>query len=118
MTEREETNSVLVLKWLGAAELVTLVLMLVNIVTVHSSGISSALGPAHGVAYTGTVIAGILAAESRRRVAGLSLIPGVGGWLAYRTARAAAAAEKAAWETPMRRHEPDQASARRRSTGV
>lgn len=74
------------LKWLGVAEMATLALMLLNILTVHEPVISSILGPAHGLAYTGTVITGILAAAGRHRIWALSLIPGVGGWLAYRSA--------------------------------
>lgn len=77
-------NAVVVLKWLGVAEMVTLALMLLNIVTVHEPAISSVLGPVHGLAYTGTVIAGVLAAAGRHRIWALSLLPGVGGWLAYR----------------------------------
>lgn len=73
------------LKWLGAAEMVTLALMLLNIMTVHAAPVSSVLGPSHGLAYTGTVIAGALAAEGRHRMWALSLIPGIGGWLAYRS---------------------------------
>lgn len=76
------------LKWLGVAELVTLALMLLNMVTVHAPAVSAVLGPAHGLAYTGTVIAGILAADGRHTVWARSLIPGLGGWLAYRAAGA------------------------------
>lgn len=75
------------LKWLGAAEMTTLVLMLLNVVTIHEPIISSVLGPLHGLAYTGTVITGILAANGRHAVWALSLIPGFGGWLGYRSAR-------------------------------
>ncbi|GAA1813281.1 hypothetical protein [Nesterenkonia flava] len=85
-------SAVVVLKWLGVAEMVTLALMLVNIITVHEPLISSLLGPSHGLAYTGTVIAGILAAQGRHRVWVLSLLPGIGGWLAYRAALRSAAA--------------------------
>lgn len=84
-------GAVLALRLLGIAEMATLALMLLNILTVHEPAISSVLGPAHGLAYTGTVIAGILAAAGRHRIWALSLIPGVGGWLAYRSAEAPAA---------------------------
>lgn len=79
-------SAVLVLKWLGVAEMATLALMLINIATVHEPAISSVLGPSHGLAYTGTVIAAILTAAGRHRVWALSLVPGIGGWLAYRSA--------------------------------
>lgn len=79
-------NALPALKWLGVAEMVTLGLMLLNIVTVHEPLISSIMGPSHGLAYTGTVIAGILASGGRQSVWLLSLVPGIGGWLAYRAA--------------------------------
>lgn len=66
----------------GTLELVTLVLLLANLVTVHLPEVSSLLGPAHGLAYTGTVITAILVMAGRHRVWLLALIPGVGGLLA------------------------------------
>lgn len=75
-----------ILKWLGVVEMVTLALMLLNLATVHQPGISSVLGPLHGLAYTCTVITAVLSASGRHTVWGLSLLPGIGGWLAYRAA--------------------------------
>lgn len=63
----------------AAAELATLALLLLNLVTVHAPAISGALGPLHGLAYVG-VIALVLADEgadagTRAR----ALVPGIGG---------------------------------------
>ncbi len=70
----------------GTVELVTLVLMLANIVTVHLPELSRALGPVHGLAYTATVITAVLLMGGRQRVWMLALIPGIGGLLAARAA--------------------------------
>jgi hypothetical protein len=64
---------------IGTAELTTLAMMLLNIVTVHDPMISGVLGPVHGLAYTTTIIAAVLLAKGRYRVWLLALIPGVGG---------------------------------------
>jgi hypothetical protein len=75
-----------ILQIAGTVELVTLVLMLVNIVTVHLPEASRVLGPVHGLAYTVTVITAILVMGGRRRVWLLAFIPGIGGLLASRAA--------------------------------
>ncbi|MER6826362.1 hypothetical protein ABT352_10275 [Streptosporangium sp. NPDC000563] len=79
-------NSRRILRIVGTVELVTLVLMLTNIVTVHLPEVSRVLGPVHGLAYTATVITAILVMGGRRRVWGLALVPGIGGLLASRAA--------------------------------
>ncbi|MBO1806356.1 hypothetical protein [Leucobacter ruminantium] len=70
----------------GTAELVTLILMLANMLTVHAPAISQILGPLHGLAYMATVIIAILVRGDRHIVWVLSLIPGIGGLLAARSA--------------------------------
>jgi hypothetical protein len=75
-----------ILQIVGTVELVTLVLMLVNIITVHLPEVSRLLGPVHGLAYTATVITAILVMGGRHRVWLLALIPGIGGLLAARAA--------------------------------
>ena len=70
----------------GTAELVTLILMLANMLTVHAPAISQILGPLHGLAYMATVITAILVRGDRHIVWVLSLIPGIGGLLAARSA--------------------------------
>ncbi|GAB3158246.1 hypothetical protein [Amycolatopsis sp. NPDC004378] len=73
---------------LGTAELTTLVLLLLNLVTVHLPAFSRVLGPVHGLAYTATVIAAVLPAGGRHRVWLRALVPGIGGLLAARVIRA------------------------------
>ncbi|ATY14023.1 hypothetical protein CU254_29085 [Amycolatopsis sp. AA4] len=86
-----------ILDLIGAVELVTLVLMLGNIATVHLREISGVLGPVHGLAYMATVITAVLVMNGRRRVWLLALIPGIGGLLAARAAspRSSSSAEGA-----------------------
>jgi hypothetical protein len=74
------------LQIVGTVELVTLLLMLANIVTVHLPEVSRTLGPVHGLAYTATVITAALVMGGRQRVWMLALIPGIGGLLAARAA--------------------------------
>ncbi|MBQ1016614.1 hypothetical protein KBX71_01910 [Micromonospora sp. D93] len=75
-----------ILQIVGTAELVTLVLMLANVVTIHLPTISHVLGPAHGLAYCASVITALLIMGGRQRVWLLALIPGIGGLLAARAA--------------------------------
>ncbi|MET3565578.1 hypothetical protein SAMN04515691_0113 [Leifsonia sp. 98AMF] len=75
-----------ILQIVGTIELATLVVLLANLVTIHLPELSRVLGPVHGLAYTGTVITAVLLSKGRRRVWLFSLIPGVGGLLASRTA--------------------------------
>lgn len=75
-----------ILQMVGTVELVTLVLMLVNLVTVHLPEVSRVLGPVHGLAYTATVITAVLVMSGRHRVWLLAFIPGIGGLLASRAA--------------------------------
>lgn len=75
-----------VLRIVGTAELVLLVLMLVNIATVHLPEVSRVLGAVHGLAYTATVITAVLVMGGRHRVWLLAVTPGIGGILASRAA--------------------------------
>lgn len=69
---------------LGLAELTTLALLLLNLVTVHDRTVSGILGPVHGLAYTATIIAAALLANGRSRVWLRAVVPGIGGLLAAR----------------------------------
>lgn len=73
-----------VLHVLGLAELTTLTLLLLNLVTVHHRVISGVLGPVHGLAYTATIIAAVLLANGRSQVWLRAVVPGIGGLLAAR----------------------------------
>lgn len=78
------------LKWLTVASLVetvSLVVLLVNLATVHLPGIASAAGPLHGFAYLSTIAtAFLLPLPTRIRL--LTLIPAIGGlWALSRAHR-------------------------------
>lgn len=88
-----------ILQIVGTVELVTLLLMLANLATVHRPEVSHVLGPVHGLAYTITIIAAVLVIGGGHRVWPLALIPGVGGLLASR----AAAPERLERQAPDRR---------------
>ena len=75
-----------ILQIVGTVELVTLVLMLVNLATVDLPEVPRVLGPVHGLAYTATVITAVLVMSGRHRVWLLAFIPGIGGILASRAA--------------------------------
>jgi hypothetical protein len=79
-----------ILHVIGTVELATLVLMLLNVFTVHAPAISGTLGPLHGLAYTTTVITALLITKGRHRVWLLALVPGFGGLLAARAVTTAA----------------------------
>ncbi|GAA0488233.1 hypothetical protein Ade02nite_81330 [Paractinoplanes deccanensis] len=73
----------MLLRIAARVELITLVLMLLNLVTVHARPVTQLLGPLHGCSYL-LVIGATLAATRRPRPRLLSIIPGVGGLLAAR----------------------------------
>lgn len=78
------------LRWLtiaSVAEAATLVVLLANRASVHLPAVTSAVGPVHGFAYLAT-IAGAFLAPLATRTRLLTLVPGVGGLLALRSARA------------------------------
>jgi len=81
------------LRRIGLVELGTLVLLVLNLLTVHHPAISGVLGPVHGLAYTAAVVAAVLAMRGRHRVWLLVLVPGIGGLLAARAAGPATARE-------------------------
>ncbi|WP_433382172.1 DUF3817 domain-containing protein [Actinoplanes sp. CA-142083] len=67
-------------------ELISLLLLLANLATVHLGPVATLVGPLHGCAYL-SVIGATLAATRRGRPRLLALLPGVGGLLAERTLR-------------------------------
>ncbi|MET9993496.1 DUF3817 domain-containing protein [Streptomyces mutabilis] len=66
------------------AELISLIVMLANVFTVHLKPISSLMGPTHGCAYLWVVIAAYRLKDVPASVKVLSLVPGAGGLLALR----------------------------------
>ncbi|GAA1286866.1 DUF3817 domain-containing protein [Saccharothrix xinjiangensis] len=65
----------------AAVELVTVVVLLVNLATAHWPAVSSAVGPLHGCAYALVVV---LAWPGGARARLSALVPGVGGLLVLR----------------------------------
>ena len=72
---------------LAAVEAATLVILLVNLATVHLPGVASAVGPVHGSAYLMAIaLAWSAGLPTRARL--LTLVPAVGALLAVRSATA------------------------------
>ncbi|WP_411070094.1 DUF3817 domain-containing protein [Streptomyces sp. cmx-4-25] len=65
-------------------ELISLIVMLANVFTVHLAPVSSLTGPTHGCAYLFVVIATWRLRRAPATAKALSLVPGVGGLLALR----------------------------------
>ena len=76
------------LRWLRTAAVVegsSLLLLVVNLLTVHRESVTSLAGPVHGFAWIATIaVAFLVPVPSRSRW--MSLLPGVGGLLAVRHA--------------------------------
>ncbi|MCG8970540.1 MULTISPECIES: DUF3817 domain-containing protein [Streptomyces] len=66
------------------AELISLIVMLTNVFTIHLKPISSLMGPTHGCAYLFVVITTWRLKQARAAVKALALVPGAGGLLALR----------------------------------
>lgn len=77
------------LRWLTIASVVetlSLVVLVANRASAHLPAVTSAVGPLHGFAYLATIAVAFLAPlATRTRL--LTLVPGVGGLLAVRSAR-------------------------------
>ena len=78
----------MLLRVAARVELVSLLVLLANLATVHARAVATLIGPLHGCAYL-LVIGSTLAATGRVRSRLLSLVPGVGGLLAERLLRTA-----------------------------
>ncbi|GAB2578429.1 hypothetical protein GCM10027087_17650 [Paractinoplanes abujensis] len=75
----------MLLRTAARVELLSLLVLLANLATVHVAGVATLLGPLHGCAYL-VVIGATFAATGRTRPRLLALIPGIGGALAARSA--------------------------------
>jgi len=64
-------------------ELLSLILLLANLATVHRPAVASVLGPVHGCAYL-FVIGATLQSTRDRRTRLTAVVPGIGGLLALR----------------------------------
>lgn len=74
----------------ATVELVSLVVLLANLATVHVPALASLLGPVHGCAYLAAIALTVTRAGWRSRATALCLIPGIGGLLAVHALRAGA----------------------------
>ena len=76
---------------LAATEFGSLVVLLVNLATVHVPGVATILGPLHGCAYVAAIIGTAMAARPKSLPTLLSVIPGIGATLAVAVLRRSAA---------------------------
>ncbi|MEV8591390.1 DUF3817 domain-containing protein [Streptomyces sp. NPDC052012] len=81
------------LRLAARAELVTLVVLLANLFTVHLQPVSSLMGPTHGCAYLFVVIATWRLDGATTAARALAVVPGIGGLLALRQVDRADAAD-------------------------
>jgi hypothetical protein len=68
----------------ATAELVSLVVLLANLFTVHWPNVSALMGPTHGCAYLFVILATVRHPRSSRRMIASAFLPGVGGLLVLR----------------------------------
>jgi hypothetical protein len=66
------------------AELISLIVMLTNLFTVHLEPVSSLMGPTHGCAYLFVVVMTWCLRQAPASVRALALVPGAGGLLVLR----------------------------------
>ncbi|TDV55320.1 hypothetical protein [Actinophytocola oryzae] len=77
-------EAVRLFRWVAATELVTLLVLLVNLATVHLPVITSLGGPTHGCAYLFVVVATLRSPSAPARTKVVALLPGIGGLLVAR----------------------------------
>ena len=73
-----------VLRGAAVLEPVTLLVLLGNLATVHSTAVADVLGPLHGAVYLTVVVCLLLVEGAPTRARLLALVPGIGGLLAER----------------------------------
>lgn len=78
--------------WLTLAETVTLIVLLVNLATSHNEGVTSSVGPIHGMFYIGVVVVALLIPKLPNRIRAIAVIPAIGApiawWMMRRTGTA------------------------------
>jgi hypothetical protein len=67
------------LEVLSVLELLSVVVLLVNLATVHVEGVASALGPTHGALYLAVAVTALLGQGLLPRTRVLALVPVLGG---------------------------------------
>lgn len=73
---------------LALLEPVTLAVLLLNVSTLHVPAVAHVFGPIHGTCYLGVIVVALLLDGLPARARLLSLVPGLGGLLTDRVARA------------------------------
>ena len=68
--------------WLTIAETVTLIVLLVNLVAGHDKGLTSTVGPIHGILYITVIIVALLIPKLPNRIRLIAAIPAIGAPLA------------------------------------
>ena len=76
------------LRLLAAFEFASLMVLLGNVALLHNATLAAALGPVHGAAYLSVIIGLLIREATPARVRWLSVVPGIGGFLALRTLEA------------------------------
>ncbi len=72
------------LRLAAAVELLSLLVLVINLATVHVRAVASLCGPVHGCAYLAVLILTAWSPAADRTAKLLAAIPGVGGLLATR----------------------------------
>ncbi|MER7453464.1 hypothetical protein ABTW96_24610 [Nocardia beijingensis] len=65
-------------------EILSLLVLLLNLVTVHWPMVATLIGPVHGCAYIAVIVLVFRVEGAGRGVKATALLPGVGGLLAFR----------------------------------
>lgn len=78
-------GALIVMQVLSIAELVSLIVILINRLTFHSPAVTSSGGPIHGLLYVSTIVLALLL-PFPRSAKWLAVVPGIGGLLALRRA--------------------------------
>jgi hypothetical protein len=73
--------------WLVVVETVTLVVLLVNLMTAHHEGLTSTVGPIHGLLYVAVIIVALLMPGLSNRTRLIAAIPAIGAPWAARLMR-------------------------------
>jgi hypothetical protein len=68
-------------------ETITVLVLFVNLFTVHEPAVSSLAGPVHGTAYLVVIALAFAGSDLGRGARWLSVVPVIGGWLVVRAAR-------------------------------
>jgi hypothetical protein len=93
------SSSLRPLRIAAAVELVSLLVLLINLATVHWRAVASLVGPTHGCAYLLVIILTARRPETTTATRATAVLPGIGGLLALRrlaSPHAARAAQKQA----------------------